>query len=53
MYQKPVTKEAVEAVRAKIVSGVRLRPAICRTMDEFDCPHDDLAAAYEAAYPED
>jgi hypothetical protein len=52
MYKQPVTNEAVQAVQAKVEAGMRLRPAICKTCDEFDCGMDALIEAYEAAYPD-
>ena len=52
MYKKPVTDAAVKAVKASVDAGMRLRPALCKTADKFDCAVDDLLAAYEAAYPD-
>jgi hypothetical protein len=52
MYKQPVTSKAVQAVQVKVEAGMRLRPALLKTCDEFDCNYDALFEAYEVAYPD-
>ncbi len=52
MYKQPVTDEAVEAVKGRFDSGMRLRPSLAKTCDEFDCGMDALTDAFVEKYPD-